>query len=189
MTSVVVLNRNYEFWTEASINKVLKWLVQDKIEIVVSHETEEIGSVEFRVKMPLVVRLLKFVGYKPKTEAISYSKEAVYQRDNSFCQYWHFDKKGNRFKYQCNVDDRTLDHVLPTSRDGKTNDFLNAVTACRNCNEVLKKNLTPEEAGLELIRKPFIPRRDKDSFVIMRFAFNPSKLSHKKYREVVLGVV
>ena len=187
MDSVVVLNRNFEYWTETDIHKVLKWIVQKKVEIVVSHETEEVGSVEFRVKVPFVVRLLKFVGYKPKTESIQYSAEAVFQRDNYYCQYWHYDKKGKRYKHQCDSDECTLDHVYPSSRGGETS-FLNCVTACHECNINIKKNMTPEEAGLELVRKPFVPIRDKSSFVIMRFAFNPNKVAHKKYREVVLGI-
>jgi len=185
--TVVVLNRNYEYWTEVSLKKVLKWMVSGKIEIVVTHETEEIGSVSFKIKMPLVVRLLKFVGFKPKSEAIPFSNEAVFARDNNVCQFWHFDGKGKKFKYTCNSEDRTIDHLTPLSRGGRNNDWLNEVTACRHCNEVIKKNHTPKEAGLELIRAPFIPKRDKNSFVVARFTYNPRKLAHKKYLEQILG--
>ena len=187
MSTVVVLNRNYEYWTEVSVKKVLKWISQEKIEIVVTHETEEVGSVSLRIKMPLVVRLLKFVGFKPKSETIPFSQEAVFYRDNNVCQYWHRDEMGKKFKYQCNADDRTIDHVIPLSRGGRNNDFMNEVCACRHCNEIIKRNRTPDEVGLELIRKPFIPKRDKNSFVIARFAFNPAKLAHKRYFEVILG--
>jgi len=189
MSTVVVLNRNYEYWTEVSIKKVLKWMSQEKIEIVVTHETEEIGSVSLRIKMPLVVRLLKFVGFKPKTETIPFSNEAVFARDHDYCQFYHFDENGKKFKHKCNSTDRTIDHLTPLSRGGKNNSFLNEVTACRHCNEVIKRNRTPKECGLELIRAPFIPKRDKNSFVVARFTYNPKKLAHKKYLEQILGQV
>jgi 5-methylcytosine-specific restriction endonuclease McrA len=187
MDSVVVLNRNFEYWTEVNLRKVLKWLVLDKIEVVVSHETEEIGSVEFRIRIPLVVRLLDFVGYKPRNERIHFSTEAVFRRDDNTCQYWHKDAHGRKTKYKCSASDRTIDHVVPESRGGR-NDFMNCVCACKHCNEVVKKNRTPEEAGMELVRKPFVPLRDRNSYVSMRFAFNPDKIAHRKYREVVLGI-
>jgi len=187
MSTVVVLNRNYEYWTEVPIKKVLKWMSLEKIEIVVTHETQEIGSISLRIKTPLVVRLLKFVGFKPKSETIPFSNEAVFQRDNNCCMYWHKDDKGNKFKYKCTSEDRTIDHVIPLSKGGRNTSFLNEVTACRYCNEVLKKNRTPKEAGLELIREPFIPKRDKNSFVIARFVYNPRKLAHKRYLEQILG--
>jgi 5-methylcytosine-specific restriction endonuclease McrA len=184
--TVVVLNRNYEYWTEVSLKKVLKWIVQDKIEIIVTHETEEIGSLTFKIKMPLVVRLMKFVGFKPKSVTIPFSQEAVFQRDNNVCQFYHRDENGKKFRYTCTADDRTIDHVVPLSKGG-TNSFLNTVCACRHCNEVLKKNKTPREAGMELIRIPVVPRRDKNSFVIAHFTYNPKKLAHKKYMEQILG--
>lgn len=182
MERVIVLNRNYEFWTEVSIKKVLKWMVQNKIEIIVTHDTEEVGSVKLRMKMPLVVRLLNFIGYKPKSEIIPYSQEAVFNRDNFTCQYHHHDEDGKRYRYKCSEEDLTIDHILPVSRGGNSN-FLNCVTACRNCNEKIKKNKTPIEAGLQLIRIPVIPKRDKNSFIVARFLYNPKKTTHKAFFE------
>jgi len=187
MSSVIVLNKNFQFWTEASLHKVLKWYSLNKIEIILSHESEEIGSIELRIKMPLVVRLLNFVGYKPKREEIPYSTEAVFRRDDNNCQYWHRDENGRRFKYHCNPEDRSLDHVLPISRGGRTNTFENSVCACKHCNITVKRNRTPEEAGLELIRKPFVPKRNRDEFVIMKFCFNRNKISHLAYFQNILG--
>lgn len=185
-TSIVVLNRNYEYWTEASLKKVLKWIAQEKIEIVVTHETEEVGSVTVRMKLPLVVRLLEFVGFKPKSEVIPYSPEAVFHRDHYVCQYYHKDKEGRKFRYKCTPEELTLDHVVPLSKGGGSN-FLNCVTACSTCNIKIKKNRTPREAGLELIKLPYIPKRDKNSFVVAHFHFNPNKLSHNKYMKAILG--
>lgn len=186
MQSVIVLNRNYEYWTEAGIQKVVKWLIKKKIEVVVESENQEIRSFEVRFKMPLVVRLLEFVGYKPRSEEIPYSNDAVFARDKNECAYWHYDANGKRFIQKLNTETRTIDHILPVSRGGKNN-FLNCVAACRECNELIKKNRTPKECGLELVRKPFVPRRSRSDYVVMRFAFNPRKLAHKVYVEQVLG--
>jgi len=184
--SVIVLNTNYEYWDEITdLKKVIKWYLKDKIQIVVEKE-EEYNSVSLSIKIPAVVRLLGFVGFKIKSDHVPYSKTAVYNRDNNICQYWHYDESGHRFKYLCTENERTVDHVTPTSRGGKTN-FENCVCSCRDCNERIKKNRLPQEAGLELIRKPFVPRGRRGEMFTVRFVYNPKKLSHRYYMEKVLG--
>ena len=184
--SVIVLNANYQFWSEVSIKKAIKWMILNKIEIVESHESEEIRAVELRVKMPLVVRLLNLVKYRPKHLRVPFSTTAVYNRDNNVCQYWHYDDRGRKYKYRCSEQDRTIDHIVPLSRGGK-NDFENCVCCCRSCNELIKKNRLPSEVGLELMRKPFAPLRSDDYITVMRFTYNERKLSHKVYYEKILG--
>ncbi|MCM2130198.1 HNH endonuclease [Larsenimonas rhizosphaerae] len=49
----------------------------------------------------------------------------------------------------------TIDHIYPRSRGGALT-MLNAVAACHGCN-ALKADMTPEEAGMALLLKPFIP--------------------------------
>lgn len=198
MASVVVLTRDFQFWTEVSMDKFWKWLVKEKIEVIACDDGEHATYFDsnslslpeaistFKVRKPLVVRLLGFVGYKVKTEEIDFSKEAVFQRDNNVCQYWHYDEFSRAFKYVCKEDERSLDHVIPKSRGG-TNTFDNTVCACKVCNIEIKKNRTPEEAGLKLIRKPFVPKRNRGDFVTIKFAYNPRKLSHKIYVEKILG--
>jgi len=182
MTSVIVLNSNYEFWTEVTVHKVLKWISKNKIEIVLEHESEEIRSITLTIKMPVVVRLLNFVSYKIKGEITQYSDQAVFNRDSNICQYYHRDENGKKYKYQCTEDETTIDHVLPKSRGGKST-FENTVCCCRWHNEVVKKNMTPEEAGIDLIRKPSMPRQKRGDFAVFRFAYNPRRLSHVYYME------
>lgn len=168
MTSIVVLTANFQFHAEVDIKKFWGWLVKEKIHVVACHDgektyvsyTREKLSLDqavktFKVRRPLVVQLLKFKGYFPKTEEINWSKEAVFQRDENICQYWHYNEMGQKFKYKCKPKERTLDHVLPRHRGGK-NSFVNTVCSCSNCNINIKKGRIPEEAGLKLIRKPFI---------------------------------
>lgn len=191
MTSVVVLTRDFQFWEEIDIEsegrkRFWKLLLKQKIEILASHETEEIGTTAFKVKKPLIVRLLKFVGYKIKTETIGFSPEAVYRRDENTCQYWHYDLYGKPFKYVCKPGERTLDHLIPKSKGGQ-NSFENCICACHDCNVNIKKDRTVKEAGLKLIRVPFVPKQNKGDFAVIRFAYNPEKISHRIYVEKILG--
>jgi len=185
--SVVVLNANGQYWGEATLRRVLRWIATNKIEILVEKEDEVIRSFTVTIKLPLVVRLLKFAGYKIKHSKVDYSKWAVFERDNDFCQYWHHDQNGRRFMYRCTEDDKTLDHVIPKDRGGAMT-FENSVTCCRHHNVIVKRNRTPEEAGLQLIRKPFTPRARQGEWVVMRFNFNPHKLAHRYYAEKILGM-
>ena len=98
------------------------------------------------------------------------------------------DENGRKFKYRCTSDDRSIDHVLPISRGGSRNTFENSVCSCKECNINIKKNRLPEEVVLELIRKPFVPKRNKDEFVSMKFSYKKSKLSHIVYLQKFLGM-
>jgi hypothetical protein len=184
--SVIVLTKSYQYRGEVGIQKVLSWYSKHKIEIIVADETKEVGSVSVRIPLPYVVRLLEFVGYRPKREAIKWSPDAVYDRDLNVCQFWHVDEKGRRYKHQCTEDDRSIDHLTPKYRGGK-DVFENTVCSCTWHNVQVKKGRTPIEAGLELLRKPFEPKRDRTAYVTVRFAFNKHKLAHKIYYEKVLG--
>ncbi|RKY78707.1 hypothetical protein DRQ07_07280 [candidate division KSB1 bacterium] len=139
----------------------------------------------FQEYLIVPVTVLKFVGYHPKTEEINFSKEAIFERDNNYCQYWHYDEYNHKFLYKCTPSERTLDHVLPKSQGGK-NSFKNCVCSCRHCNINIKKGRTPEEAGLKLIRKPFVPKRNKKDYVRHKFAYNENKLSHRFYAKHIL---
>lgn len=74
---------------------------------------------------------------------VRYSKENIILRDNGTCQYCGKKCQGNN---------ATIDHVFPESRGGETS-FLNCVLACEQCNSN-KRNKTPEEAGMKLLRQP-----------------------------------
>lgn len=194
MESVIVLNANYQFWCKVGIERAIIWKFQNKVHVVKEHPTWEYRSVSLSIKVPLVVRLLNFVGYKPKSEKIPFSVNAVYERDKNVCQYWHYENKQQedgttkriRFKYQCTIEDRTIDHIKPISRGGKSS-FENCVCCCRICNEIHKKNKTPAEAGLHLWKRPVAPVRDIHQFVFKIPVFNPRNLADKIYQEEVLG--
>jgi len=189
MAAVVVLNKMYQYHTEVDTKKFCKWILNGKVEILKSFEDKVLFSytddkgLKVTVYQPLVVRLLEFVGWKPKTEQIVLTNHAIFERDGNICQYWHKDSNGKKFKYTCTLEDRSIDHIIPTSRGGDKS-FLNEVCCCKHCNSVIKKNRTPKEAGLELIRAPFIPVRKKTELVFSKFVYNPNNKAHRALYEL-----
>jgi 5-methylcytosine-specific restriction endonuclease McrA len=201
MTSVIVLNSRGYFWRETTdIHRILNLVDKKKVEVLKYDENcvfrsagdfGKEGTVK-EINAPLVVRLSEFPGYKIKEETVDYSSYAVYERDGNICQYEHcfiLNEDGDfvpcePFKYRCTEDERTLDHIIPVSRGGKSS-FLNCVCCCRIHNELIKKDLTPKEAGLKLIRQPYIPTRKVGEYYFPKFTFNPKKQSHKAFYEVM----
>lgn len=199
--STIVLTANGYFWDEISdIKRVIRWIFKDKIEVLryddnsIYQSAGDFGreGTIIQIKIPLVVRLLEFAGCKVKSEIVSYSSDAVYNRDRDICQYWHeyvLDENDNSspcspYKYRCTEDEKSIDHIIPISRGGKT-DFLNCVTCCRFCNERIKSNHLPKEIGLRLIRPPFIPTRRIGELLIPKFTYNPKKISHIAFYEIM----
>ena len=189
MSSVVVLTQSMGYWGERSLKDVIKLYFRGKIQILESDKTRTVKAgisrdgVVFKMPYPLVVMLSKFDGFKIKKDKISYSDPAVYERDDNICQYWHKDEKGKRFKYRCSNDERTIDHVVPKQQGG-TNSFTNCVCCCREHNEKVKKNRTPIQAGMELIRQPREPVIKKGEKIwYLSFSFNPNSEAHKAYYE------
>jgi 5-methylcytosine-specific restriction endonuclease McrA len=72
----------------------------------------------------------------------------LFRRDHHICAFC-----GDEF----DASKLTRDHVHPRSRGG-TNDWVNSVTACKDCNE-RKSNRTPEEANMLLLYLPYKPCR------------------------------
>ena len=72
----------------------------------------------------------------------------LFRRDRHVCAYC-----GGEFSFLR----LTRDHILPMSRGGRDS-WMNVVTACRHCNGV-KRNHTPEEAGVQLLYAPYVPNK------------------------------
>ena len=187
MSSVVVLTKNWRYWEDVDLDRALKLWSKNKIEIVLADDSQKVGSTTIKIDRPIVVRLMEFAGYKVKHEEIGYSKEAVFKRDKNVCQYWHYDENNKPYKHKCSLDERSLDHVIPKVLGGATHSFLNSVTSCTWHNVTVKKGRTPEQAGLKLIAKPFVPKANKGEYVMVQFNYNPNNLAHRIYVEKILG--
>jgi 5-methylcytosine-specific restriction endonuclease McrA len=75
------------------------------------------------------------------------TKENIRKRDGGICQY-----TGKKLSWK----EGNIDHVIPRDKGGK-NTFENMVLSCKEINSK-KANMTNEEAGLKLIRKPVAPK-------------------------------
>jgi 5-methylcytosine-specific restriction endonuclease McrA len=76
------------------------------------------------------------------------SNRELFRRDQHICAYC-----GGEYGFLR----LTRDHIRPVSRGG-IDVWMNVVTACRHCNG-MKRNRTPEEAGLELLYTPYVPNK------------------------------
>jgi len=145
MEHTLVLNASYEPLQIICWKRALTLLFQGKVEVVAEYE-REIHSVSFTVKLPSVLRLLRYVKLSRKAGRVKFSRANIYARDNHRCQYCGL---------KCSTEELTFDHVIPIVQAGEKS-WENIVTSCIECNRK-KGGRTPEEAGLKLIRHPKAP--------------------------------
>ena len=107
--------------------------------------SDVVRSVYLTLLVPKAIVITNYDGYKIKK--IGLNRHNIFQRDNFICCYCGY-------KFSETV--LTLDHVNPKSKGGETT-WENLVTSCFPCNS-LKRNRTPEEAGMKLLKKPFQPK-------------------------------
>lgn len=148
MSGVLVLNASYEPLHRVSIRHAINMLVREVAVVEESVDGAQVGP----FPMPRVLRLVRYVFLKFRAAVPRWSKTRLLERDRHQCAY-------------CGRRATTVDHVLPSSRGGKSS-WLNTVAACVACNN-RKDNRTPEEAGMRLRFEPFEPTwwqigRDKE---------------------------
>lgn len=145
-SQALVLNASYEPIRIVSWEKAIQLMFQGKVEVLQESESE-VRSVRITIKIPAVLRLLKYVPMGRKHRLVRFSRANVFIRDNHTCQYCG--RKYSRFHL-------TLDHIVPVVRGGPKT-WENIVTCCKNCNQK-KGGQTPQEASMKLIRKPVEPK-------------------------------
>lgn len=158
---------------EFSPHKVLTWdrailmVFQGKVEVV--EEYDEVLSVldpsrakdfphvakaygqrfspgeQIVIRTPSVLRLWRPVGRMKR--GVKFSRVNVFTRDGFRCCYCG--TKGS-------MKELNYDHIKPRHHGGKTV-WENIVTSCYPCNS-RKRNRTPEEAGMKLLRQPHKPK-------------------------------
>ena len=100
-----------------------------------------------KIPIPEIVVCTEYAGtgyqknYEPK-----FSRTNIFLRDKNRCQFC-----GEKFHCK----DLTLGHIIPKSKGGPST-WLNIVLQCVWCNRKMADR-TPEEAGMSLIKKPFVP--------------------------------
>lgn len=96
------------------------------------------------IPLPRVIVLKDYKGFVRKSPKCN--RRNLFIRDGKTCQYCG--KKGDYSDFE-------IEHIMPQSRGGKTT-WENVVLSCTACNQK-KRNRTPDEAGMSLLRKPFKP--------------------------------
>ena len=145
MEQTLLLNATYEPLKVVNWQKAVTLWCQGKVEIIAHHD-REIRAVSFALKLPSVIRLLRYVRIKKRFDYVPFSRANIYARDEFVCQYC-----GREFP----TPELTFDHVVPVSQGGRK-DWENIVTCCVSCNR-RKGGRTPEEAGMRLVRQPTEP--------------------------------
>jgi 5-methylcytosine-specific restriction endonuclease McrA len=160
--SVLVLNRSWIAINVANARRAISLVYQGYAKVVspedfstydfddwreLSKAADDycIHAVNFKIKIPEVIVLTVFNGIHRRD--IKFSRRNIFERDKNSCQYC-----GAKLKKW----ELTLDHVVPRSMGGRST-WENLVLACIPCN-VKKRNRTPDEAEMPLIRRPRKPR-------------------------------
>lgn len=141
MNAVLVLNQNYEAISVCSVHRAFILLYLNKAELVDVVEGAYIRSPNKDYEKPSIIRLAKYV--KVPYQKVSLTRTNIFRRDGNVCAYCGSSRN------------LTIDHIIPKSRGGK-DCWENLVTACSFCNSK-KGNLTLEESGLTLNKKPYRP--------------------------------
>ena len=141
MQRSLVLNASFEPLSVVSSRRAVCLLLADKAELLEADECV-LRSEHLTLPSPTVIRLCYMVR-APRRRVASVSRRAVLVRDEYRCQY-------------CGDSADSIDHVVPRSRGG-SDEWTNLAAACRTCNSS-KRNRTPTEAGMRLLRPCRAPR-------------------------------
>ncbi len=137
---VLVLNATFEPINVTAVRRAMVLLLKGVAQAEELSHTE-IHSASKALKVPSVIRLLAYRHIPQQNRALS--RKNILLRDRNTCQFC-----GHTFP----ASELTLDHVVPRSRGGRSS-WENLVACCYQCNNN-KGDRTPEEAGLELHRRP-----------------------------------
>ena len=134
------------FATFAFEDWVMNW--EDAIRDSRIAEDQIMPGAGFSLLRPSVIVCTEYDGFYSKSpkRRPKFSRTNIYRRDKSTCQYC-----GTKHK----AADMTMDHVIPRAQGGDTS-WKNIVLCCFECNQH-KKDRRPEQAGMKLIREPFVP--------------------------------
>jgi 5-methylcytosine-specific restriction endonuclease McrA len=146
MEQVLLLNNDYNFLTFLNWKRAVTLVVTGKVEVLKTTD-RMIRSAGNTVNMylPSVIRLVKLTKRMYRAR-VPYSKYNVLVRDKHRCQYCG---------KQLTPNNATVDHIIPSSRGGKTS-FENCITSCKPCNN-LKDDRLPDECGMYPKCKPYTP--------------------------------
>ena len=137
---VLVLNATFEPINVTAVRRALVLMLKGVAQAEELHQNE-VHSATHVHRVPSVIRVLAYRHIPQQTRALS--RKNILLRDRNTCQFC-----GSVFP----AAELTLDHVVPRSRGGSSS-WENLVACCYQCNN-RKGDRTPEEAGIQLARRP-----------------------------------
>jgi 5-methylcytosine-specific restriction endonuclease McrA len=138
--TVLVLNTSYEAVNVVSAKRAMI-LICKGAAVVQEASARFLRTPSVSLPLPSVIRLVTYRYVPRHTRAVS--RKSIMERDGHACQYC---------REKLPVSKLTMDHVTPKSRGGRTS-WENMVACCYPCNN-RKGNRTPDEAGMDLARRP-----------------------------------
>lgn len=141
-STCLVLNQDYSPLSTAYVPRALSLIDRGKAELLHAG-VQPIVTPSCTLDRPSVIRLVEYI--KRPRPSVRLTRQNIFKRDSHQCQYC-----GKR------PAELTLDHVIPESRGGQYA-WDNLVASCVRCNHK-KRNRTPQEAGMPLLKKPSEPK-------------------------------
>ncbi|MEW2415778.1 HNH endonuclease [Streptomyces sp. NPDC046866] len=141
MRDTLVLNASFEPLSTVTLNRAVVLVLQDKAVVEQSHPELRVRAQAVELPVPRVIRLCRYVRVPFRRHA-PWSRRGVLVRDQHRCAY-------------CGKRATTVDHVVPRAQGGGDT-WLNTVASCAEDNH-RKADRTPEQAGMPLLRRPFVP--------------------------------
>lgn len=146
MSDVLVLNSSGEPLSLVPLSTVtwqtaLKLVFADKAKVLKTYDDWVVHSQYLTINVPSVVIVTEHVRWN---RHLKYNRINVYLRDNFTCQL-QITNKCKSVKGKVDVDELTLDHVVPRVHGGK-NTWTNTCTSCKDCNgeKGSDKNIVPK---------------------------------------------
>ncbi|MFI6643467.1 HNH endonuclease [Streptomyces sp. NPDC050504] len=141
MRETLVLNASFEPLSTVTLNRAVVLVLNDKAVVEQAHPGLRVRGADVDLPVPRVIRLCRYVRVPFRRHA-PWSRRGVLIRDQHRCAY-------------CGGRASTVDHVVPRAQGGKDG-WLNTVASCAEDNH-RKADRTPEQAGMPLLREPFVP--------------------------------
>jgi 5-methylcytosine-specific restriction endonuclease McrA len=138
----LVLNASFEPLHAVTVARAVTLVVGGRATVIADDPERLIRSERISLGRPLVIQLVRQAP-APFRVGAGYSRRAVLRRDAHRCAY-------------CGRSADSVDHVVPRCQGG-ADQWENTVSACRPCNQ-RKAGRTPDQAGMQLLYRPSIPR-------------------------------
>ena len=143
---VLLLNADSSVLTTISVKRAITLYLMDKVVCLLDKEGKGRIHPALDLNYPSIMCLKRYV-YVPHRK-IPLTRRNILIRDNFTCQY-----TGE----QLTEKSATIDHVIPKSQKGSPGNKWTNVVACSRRTNNFKGDLTPEQAGLKLAKKPYTP--------------------------------